>query len=49
MAVLEDGLITEPGSVSEIFSNPHGRTDELLAKAFLELQYSGELVNGERI
>lgn len=49
MAVLEDGLIIESGSVNEIFHNPHSRTGELFAKVFLEFQKADSLMNGEGI
>ena len=45
MAVLEEGKITESGSVRDIFENPHSRTGELFAKVFMLLQ-SAELTDG---
>jgi len=48
MAVLEEGKITESGSVRDIFENPHSRTGELFAKVFMLLQ-SAELTDGSGI
>ena len=45
MAVLEDGKITESGSVSDIFENPHSKTGELFAKVFMLLQ-NADLTHG---
>lgn len=39
MAVLEDGVITEKGSVAGIFNNPKSRTGALFAKVFSEFQH----------
>ncbi|CDZ23968.1 Methionine import ATP-binding protein MetN [[Clostridium] cellulosi] len=49
MAVLEDGKITEVGSVREIFSNPHSRTGALFAQVFTEFQQTMEMENGSGI
>ena len=49
MAVLEDGKITESGSVREIFRNPHSRTGALFAKVFLEFQQAAEMQDGAGI
>ena len=38
MAVLEEGRITESGSVRDIFENPHSKTGELFARVFMLMQ-----------
>ena len=45
MAVLEEGKITESGSVRAIFENPHSKTGELFARVFLLMQ-NVELTHG---
>ena len=45
MAVLEEGKITESGSVRDIFENPHSKTGELFARVFMQMQ-NVELTHG---
>ena len=49
MAVLENGVIIESGSVRDIFSNPQSHTGELFARVFFEFQKVSSLVNGDGI
>ena len=49
MAVLEDGVIIESGTVSDVFGNPLSRTGALFAKVFAEFQKSFSHSDGEGI